>query len=70
MKKKKRNKPVVLRGDDVITFLYKILDKCSTEEKKELQTYINKEMKGIIEIKENQESFSINANKFIHLEIL
>ena len=67
MKKKKRNKPVVLRGDDVITFLYKILDKCSTEEKKELQTYINKEMKGVIEIKEN---FSINANKFIHLEIL
>ena len=70
MKKKKRNKPVVLRGDDVITFLYKILDKCSTEEKKELQTYINKEMKGVIEIKENKGGFSINANKFIHLEIL
>lgn len=67
MKKKKHNKPVVLRGDDVVTFLYKILDKCSIEEKKELQTYINKEMKGIIEIKEN---FSINVNKFIHLEIL
>lgn len=67
MKKKKHNKPVVLRGDDVIAFLYKILDKCSIEEKKELQTYINKEMKGVIEIKEN---FSINANKFIHLEIL
>lgn len=67
MKKKKHNKPVVLRGDDVITFLYKILDKCSIEEKKELQRYVNKELKGVIEIKEN---FSINANKFIHLEIL
>ena len=70
MKKKKRNKPVVLRGDDVVTFLYKILENCSDKEKEILKNYVNKELKGVIEIKENQESFSINANKFIHLEIL
>ena len=67
MKKKKRNKPVVLRGDDVVTFLYKILENCSDKEKEILKNYVNKELKGVIEIKED---FSINSDKFIHLEIL
>ena len=67
MKKKKHNKPVVLRGNDVVTFLYKILENCSDKEKEILKNYVNKELKGVIEIKED---FSINSDKFIHLEIL
>ena len=67
MKKKKHNKPVVLRGNDVVTFLYKILENCSDKEKEILKNYVNKELKGVIEIKED---FSINNDKFIHLEIL
>ena len=67
MKKKKHNKPVVLRGDDVVAFLYKILENCSDKEKETLKNYVNKELKGVIEIKED---FSINSDKFIHLEIL
>ena len=67
MKKKKHNKPVVLRGDDVVAFLYKILENCSDKEKEILKNYVNKELKGVIEIKED---FSINSDKFIHLEIL
>lgn len=71
MKKKKRKKPIVLRGEDVALFINNILDKCSYEDSKKIQKYLNKEFQEIFEIKEvKNKIFYVDMKHFIHLEIL
>ena len=71
MKKKKRKKPIVLRGEDVTLFINNILDKCSYEDNKKIQKCFNKEFQEVFEIKETKnKTFYVDMKHFIHLEIL